>query len=215
MDDLPAPALVSDEGATDAGLVHFVAIKSDDAFLVCDSHGDIKGGADGLFCADTRILSRFGFTVCERRPSLLSSGLSHDSVVFRFHGANLDLPPVGGRATPRGVIHIERQRVLFENHMFERVRCANYGLDEVMLPLAFEYGADFRDMFEVRGQKRGRRGQTLPTRITGRHVVFAYDGLDGVRRTSALAFSEPPWRMTTQRADFMFSLRPGERVDLF
>ena len=215
MDDLSAPALASDEGAASAGLVHFTAIKSDDAFLVCDAHGDILGGADGLFAADVRILSRFRFLVGERSPSQLSSGLSHESVVFTFHGANLDLPPMGGRATPRGVIHIERKRLLFENRLYERVRCANYGLDEIMLPLAFEYDADFRDMFEVRGLKRRRRGELLATQLTGRHAIFAYDGLDGVRRTCALGFSEPPWRMTTRRADFMFSLRPGERVDLF
>jgi glycogen debranching enzyme len=84
-----------------------------------------------------------------------------------------------------------------------------------MLPLAFEYEADFRDMFEVRGLKRKHRGEAAPSEVTGRQAVFAYKGLDGVRRVSSLAFSEPPWRMTTRRADFMFSLRPGERVDLF
>src|SRR5579872_7576653 len=101
MDDLAAPALASDEGAVSAGLAQFLSIKSDDAFLVCDAHGDILGGASGLFSSDTRILSRFRFLVGDRRPSQLSSGLSHDSVVFSFHGANLDLPPVGGHATPR------------------------------------------------------------------------------------------------------------------
>ena len=214
MDDLAAPALASDEGVASASAVQFLAIKSDNAFLVCDSRGDIRGGADGLFFDDTRLLSRYRFLVGDRRPSQLSSGLSHDSVVFTFHGSNLGLAPVGGRATRRGVIHIERKRFLFEGRMFERVRCANFGLDEVMLPLAFEYEADFRDLFEVRGLKRKRRGEVLPIRIDGRQVSFAYDGLDDVRRAGAASFSEPPWRMTEERADFMFSLRPGERVDL-
>src|SRR5580692_4619421 len=119
MDDLAAPALASDEGAATGGATQFLAIKSDGAFLVSDAHGDIQGGADGLFCDDIRILSRFRFLVGERRPSQLSSGLSHDSVVFAFHGANLDLPPVGGKSTRRGVIHIERRRLLFESQMFE------------------------------------------------------------------------------------------------
>ncbi|MFI4933992.1 MAG: glycogen debranching N-terminal domain-containing protein [Caulobacterales bacterium] len=215
MDDLAAPAQASDEGVASGSLVRFTAIKSRDAYLVCDAYGDILGGADGLFASDTRILSRFRFLVGERRPSLLSSGLSHDSVIFTFHGANRNLPPVGGRATPRGVIHIERKRLLFESCLFERVRCANFGLDEVMLPLAIEYAADFRDVFEVRGLKRAARGDIQTPEITGRQVLFAYDGLDSVRRVGAMAFSEPPWRMTETRADFMFSLRPGERVDLY
>jgi glycogen debranching enzyme len=215
MDDLAAPALASDEGVASGSAVQFLAIKSDAAFLVADSRGDIRGGADGLFRDDIRVLSHFRFLVGERRPSQLSSGLSHDSVVFTFHGSNLGLPPVGGRATRRGVIHVERRRLLFASQMFEQVRCANYGLDEVMLPLAFEYEADFRDLFEVRGMKRKARGELAPVEADGRTVHFAYQGLDEVRRTSALSFSEPPWRMTETRADFMFSLRPGEHVDLF
>ena len=32
---------------------------------------------------------------------------------------------------------------------------------------------------------------------------------------STVAFSEPPWRMDEGRAEFMFTLSPGERIDLF
>jgi glycogen debranching enzyme len=34
-------------------------------------------------------------------------------------------------------------------------------------------------------------------------------------RLSTVAFSEPPWRMDEGRAEFMFTLSPGERIDLF
>ena len=46
-------------------------------------------------------------------------------------------------------------------------------------------------------------------------MLFAYEGLDEVLRTSTVAFSEPPWRMDDGRAEFMFTLAPGERIDLF
>ncbi len=169
----------------------------------------------GSFCRDTRVLSRLVFLVGERHPSRLSSTLSKDNAVFTFHGSNRALPPVNGRGTPRGAIHIERRRALQGERLYERIRCSNFGLDQVMLPLAFEYAADFRDMFEVRGIKRQRRGICSPPRVHGRHVIFGYDGLDGLRRTSSLVFSEPPWRMDTERAEFMFTLAPGERIDLF
>src|SRR5439155_24630971 len=113
------------------------------------------------------------------------------------------------------VIHIERKRTLHDGHIFERVRLDNFGLDEVMLPLAFEYAADFRDMFEVRGLKRMARNTAAEPRLTGRGVVFTYEGLDGAHRTSVIAFSEPPWRLSHRRADFMFILAPGQRIDLF
>ncbi|MGH6955445.1 MAG: amylo-alpha-1,6-glucosidase, partial [Caulobacteraceae bacterium] len=140
---------------------------------------------------------------------------SKDNAVFTFHGTNRAIPPVNGRGTPRGAIHIERRRALQGERLFERVRCTNFGLDQVMLPLVFEYAADFRDMFEVRGLTRPARGLTAEPKLLGRHVLFAYEGLDGVTRTSTLAFSEPPWRMDTDRAEFMFTLAPGERIDLF
>jgi glycogen debranching enzyme len=192
-----------------------LSMKDGDTFLVFDPWGDLRGGADGLFCNDTRILSRWRLLVGGRRPSKLSFGLSRDNAVFTFNGANLALPPVGGRTTPRGVIHLERKRCLYNGRLFERVRLTNFGLDEVMLPIAFEYGADFRDMFEVRGMRREVRGALTAPRLTGRGVVFGYDGLDGVRRSGAVSFSQPPWRLNEERADFMFAVAPGDQLDLY
>ena len=165
--------------------------------------------------ATTRGFSRFRLLIGDRRPSRLSFALSQDGTVFTFHGANLALPPVGGKATPRGVIHLERKRCLFQARLFERLRLTNYGLDEVMAPIAFEYAADFRDMFEVRGLPRPARGSVAEPRLDGRSVRFAYHGLDDVERRSIVAFSEPPWRLTAQRGDFMFTLEPGQCVDLY
>jgi glycogen debranching enzyme len=216
MDDLAGPvALEPDESIVAGDLAHLLSLKDGDAFLVADAQGDILGGVDGFFCADTRILSRLRLLIGDKRPSPLSHGLTQDGAVFTFHGANLALPPIGGRATPRGVIHVERRRTLHRERLFERVRLANFGLDEVMLPLAFEFAADFRDMFEVRGLKRMARNSAAEPRLTGRGVAFEYEGLDGVSRSCVLSFSEPPWRQSHRRADFMFILAPGQRIDLF
>ncbi len=214
MDDQGGGDLESVETTT-ADPEQTLSMKDGDTFLVFDSWGDLRGGADGLFCDDTRILSQWRLLVGSRRPSKLSFGLSRDNAMFTFNGANLALPPVGGRATPRGVIHLERKRCLFEGRMFERVRLTNFGLDEVTLPLAFEYGADFRDMFEVRGMRREVRGVLTTPRLTGRGVVFGYDGLDNTHRAGAVTFSEPPWRLTVERAEFMFAVAPGDQFDLY
>ena len=201
--------------ATPSSGVDFQSLKDGQAFLVANQNGDITGGAEGLFHRDTRVLSHLVFLVGDRRPSRLSSTLSKDNAVFTFHGANRALPPGAGRGTPRGAIHVERRRVLYDERLFERVRCTNFGLDQVMLPIGFEYAADFRDIFEVRGLKRRARGRLAGPRQAGRTVEFAYEGLDGALRTSSLAFSEPPWRMDGGRADFMFTLAPGHQIDLY
>jgi glycogen debranching enzyme len=213
--EVHAASEASQDTTPAASGIELVSLKDADAFLVADQNGDLTGGAHGLFCLDTRVLSRLVFLVGDRFASRLSSTVSKDNAVFTFHGANRALPPVNGRGTPRGAIHIERKRTLQDQRIFERIRCSNFGLDQVMLPLVFEYGADFRDMFEVRGVKRKHRGRLLPTEVHGRHVTFSYDGLDGVRRVSSLVFSDPPWRVDEERAEFMFTLAPGERIDLF
>ena len=197
------------------GLEEMMALKDADTFVVADAWGDMKGGADGLFDHDTRLLSRFVMTAGQARPSRLSSGVSQDNVFFTAHSTNRPLPPMGGRSAPAGVLHIERRRFVRDHRMFERVRVANHGIEDVLLPLAFDFAADFADIFQVRGTPRLKRGTLKPPTLDGRRVMFGYVGVDDLVRSSCLAFSEPPARLTASRAEFMFSLPKGRRMDLY
>lgn len=221
MDDLSAPVASQPSGtqpgdnAEAPSVGRLLTLKEGEIFVVADAQGDIGQGADGLFIDDMRVISHLRLLVGERRPAALSYGVSKDNAVFTAHGTNTALPPMGGRATPRGVVHIERKRVLSGGRLYERIRASNFSLEQVMLPLAVEYAADFVDMFEVRGTKRVRHGKLETPVAHGRQVSFAYEGLDGVKRTSVIAFSEPPWRFTDRRADFMLHLPSGACQDLF
>ncbi|WP_295705891.1 glycogen debranching N-terminal domain-containing protein, partial [uncultured Brevundimonas sp.] len=215
MDDAYTTQMAAAESAESSGLAELMALKEGDAFLVADHWGDLKGGADGLFAGDTRMLSRWIMTVGLARPSKLSSGVSQDNVFFSCHTTNRPLPPMGGRSAPAGVLHIERRRFLWKRRMFERVRMVNHGVEDVLLPLAFDFAADFADIFQVRGTPRAKRGTVETPTTDGRRVSFRYQGLDGVERRSCLAFSEPPARLTGTRAEFMFSLPKGKELDLF
>ena len=217
MDDAaphPSTTVVTDD-PHEQGALRFWALKDGDCFVVSDSHGDITGGPDGLFDADTRLLSRLRLLIGGRRPTLLSSGVSADNVIFTFHGANRPIPPMGGRVVPPGTLHVERRRVIRDRRLYECIRLTNHGLDEVMAPVSIEFGADFRDMFEVRGQSRALRGTSAEPERDGRAVSFAYVGLDGVKRTSVISFSEPPSRLTSERADFLASFAPRSHFELF
>ncbi len=216
MDDLAATGdLEPEEAVAEGDLAELLSLKEGASFVVADAWGDIRGGASGLFGDGTRLLSKFRMLIGDKRPSRLSHGLSRDSAVFTFNGANMALPPVGGRMIPRGVIHLERKRCLDKGRLHERVRLTNFGLDEVMAPVTLEFGVDFRDIFEVRGMHRAARGQIESPAPGGRRVRFAYMGLDAKRRDSEIVFSEPPWRLGADRAEFMFSLAPGGRMDLY
>jgi glycogen debranching enzyme len=148
-------------------------------------------------------------------PSLLSAAIAQDNVFFTAHGANQALPFPGGPVGPPGVLHVERKRFLWGERLYERIAIVNYSRDVCIVPLAIEFGADFRDMFEVRGMKRTRRGVIFPPEVEGRTVRFRYEGLDGVERSSVLTFSDPPGRLNAQKAEFMYSLQPEGRLELY
>lgn len=215
MDDAYSVQTTAADNSDQDGLETLMALKDADTFLVADHWGDVKSGADGLFDRDTRLLSHFVLTVGRARPSRLSSGVTEDNVFFTCHSTNRPLPPMGGRSAPAGVLHLERRRFLWDKRLFERVRMVNHGVEDILLPLSFEFGADFADIFQVRGTMRAARGEIHAPIMDGRRVTFGYTGLDGVVRTSCLAFSEPPARLSANRAEFMFSLPKGKRLDLY
>jgi len=191
------------------------ALKDHDTFLVADSFGDIGGVGDGLFHNDTRVLSKFRLTLGGQAPSHLSSSMSQDNVFFNCHATNQNLPLLGAGAAPHGTIHLERKRFLWDQRCYERLTFTNYSRDMVMLPVSLEFEADFNDMFEVRGSKRGARGLRTTPVAEGRSVRFAYTGLDDVERGSVISFSEPPGRLSPSRADFLFMLSADDRFELY
>ena len=218
MDDLApspeAPAILGESGETRApGRLY--ALKDKDIFMVADAFGDVLGEGDGLFHDDTRILSRFQLLLGSHAPSLLSAGIGRDNVFFTSHTANQRLPFPGGPVAPPGVLHIERKRFLWDQRLYEQICLANYSRDEVIIPLTFQFDADFRDMFEVRGMTRARRGYRHPAEIGGRSVTYRYDGLDHVERTSVISFSDPPGRLSANRADYFYPIKPEGRLELY
>jgi len=191
------------------------ALKDRDTFLVADGMGDVLGLADGLFHDDTRVLSRWRLLLGTSSPTLLSGSASQDNVFFTSHLVNGALVTPGGPAGPPGVLHVERKRFLWEERLFERIKIVNYSNSVVVLPLAFEFDADFRDIFEVRGAQRPKRGTRHPVEVGERDVRFRYDGLDKVERCSVIIFSDPPSKLSHDRAEFMYALQANGRVELY
>jgi glycogen debranching enzyme len=190
-------------------------LKQGDTFLVADAYGDVTGDGDGLFHNDTRLLSSYRLLMDGRQPTLLSSAVSQDNAFFTANLTNHPLPPLGETSMPQGVIHVERRRFLWANRIFERIMLSNYSDVAARVPLTLAYGADFRDMFEVRGQSRVRRGQTTLGAVGARAVELRYQGLDAVWRSVVLSFSEAPLRIDAHTADFELRLAGGARHEMF
>ena len=190
-------------------------LKHGDTFVVADAFGDIIGVGDGLFHDDTRILSSFRLRMGGQPLVLLGGAVGQDNVLFTANLTNRPLAPIGGQSAPEGIIHVERTRLLWQARLYERVRLTNYGPTEARVALALSFAADFRDMFEVRGARRSLRGQDLPAVVAADTVTLRYQGLDGVLRTSALAFCPAPTRLSGSAAAFELALAADSRTDLY
>ncbi|ADV26357.1 Amylo-alpha-16-glucosidase [Pseudoxanthomonas suwonensis 11-1] len=194
------------------------SLKDGDSFLVSDASGDIHGDevADGLFHEGTRILSRLRLGIDGEPLTLLGAATAHDRVVFTAHLTNRPLPPIGDSvAAGKGVIHVERSRFLWQGRLHERIACSNYDRVQVSLPLTIEFGADFLDMFEVRGMQRAHRGSYPQVLAQADRVVLRYAGLDGVERRTVIAFSQAPTALDGGMARFDLELGPREHVTLY
>ncbi|KWO03988.1 amylo-alpha-1,6-glucosidase [Burkholderia ubonensis] len=190
-------------------------LKAGDAFVVSDALGDVSGHDDGLFVDDMRVLSKWRLTFGGRAPSLLSGATSADNASFTAHLTNRPLPPLGGHETPEGVIHIERMRVLANNVLYEALTLTNYGASEAEVPLSVSFAADFKDMFEVRGTHRARRGAIAQPRIDAGAVRLRYDGLDRVERAVTLNFSPAPDALSVDRADYRLTIAAQACVSIY
>lgn len=163
-----------------------------DTFAVFDRSGDIQPvgfGQQGIFHNETRHLSRLELKFCGVRPLLLSSTIREDNVLFAVDLTNPDLDLESGQLLPRGTVHIYRTKFLTETVCYDQITLNNYGDAAIDVEVSFDFDADFADIFEVRGEKRKRRGNKLRENVGRNAIMLAYMGLDNIRRTTRIECS--------------------------
>ena len=168
-----------------------------DTFAVFDRSGDIQPvgmSQQGIFHNETRHLSRLELKICGERPLLLSSTIRQDNLLFGVDLTNPDLPLPNGIEVPRGTLHIFRTKFLSDGVCHDRITVHNYGDTAVDVDLELEFEADFADIFEVRGEKRKRKGELLPERVERDAITLNYEGLDKKHRSTRIECSSFPCR---------------------
>ncbi|MYZ49330.1 amylo-alpha-1,6-glucosidase [Propylenella binzhouense] len=189
-------------------------LKHGDGFAVLDSFGDIgtvPDTAEGVFYRDTRFLSRFEFRIEGARPLLLSSAAHEDKSALTVDLTNPDIVLPGGEKLPRDTIFIERTAFLWDGMFHQRFGLRNFGRSARRIRLDFLYGADFRDLFEVRGTKRKRRGRESAACHAPDRAEIRYRGLDGLDRVTVVTIDPAPEQIAADRAMLHVTLAPGER----
>jgi glycogen debranching enzyme len=167
-----------------------LAIKEGETFLYSDLEGNLDHAGDyglGLYYRDTRFLSQFRMELAGRSPVLLSSS-SERGYMSHVDLTNPDLYEGDVVAVPQQSLNIRRIRAI-NGRLFERVRIKNYNAHPVSLDLSFSLGADFADIFEVRGMAEERHIPPDQPIAEGNHVEFASKGLD---RSTLVEFAQAP-----------------------
>lgn len=185
-------------------------LKHNNSFAILDECGNISGKdeanhniSDGLVCNDTRILSRSVLTIGDQPPRPVDAAIKNDNVIF---DARLTNAATG--AIPEDSLEIQRTVFLWNDNLYEKIEVRNNSDVIVNVPLELSVGADFQDLFEVRGAKRPKRGKMHAPEQTAEGVKYGYTGLDNVERKTAVRFSEPPQEGTTDAAKFSLQLPP-------
>ena len=204
---------VASTAATALALYRPHTLKNGASFLVLDHFGDaqaIGATAEGLFHQDTRFLSRLSLRVAGLRPLLLSSAVSADNTVLTVNMTNPDIPVAPDRRLTRDSIHVERQIVLGNGVVRERITIRNFSDSHLLSELLLSFATDFADIFEVRGHRRGGRGERRQPEVRpDGGLVFSYRGLDEVERRTRLQFDPPPEGALGRDNRWPLDLAPG------
>jgi glycogen debranching enzyme len=199
-----------------------LTVKDNDLFLVTDTLGNIAGslGDDkdasmGLFCCDTRFLSRLELQINGHSPVLLSSTADKGFALSVLctnprMGGEARIEEGGDKLEPdvqtnsethfdvvplrADTIGINREIVL-NGALFEELTVSNYSTSSIRFQLSLSFDADFVDLFVVRGYGRANNGQLLravpkdeAAKQETSELTLAYKGLDGSLMESRIEF---------------------------
>lgn len=202
-----------------ARLIDDRVLKSNDTFGIFDQHGDINAvvdGEQGVFFRDTRHLSRYSLRINGTKPVLLGSAVRHDNAVLVVDLANPDWRN-GEHEQGHvrfGTLHIHRLMFLTDARMHDRITVHNYGDTPLDVTLRIEFAADYRDIFEVRGEQRDSRGEQHEPECDDDSAVLSYDGLDSVTRRTRLEWSTQASAMEHDAASLHLLVQPHQSQTL-
>ena len=193
-------------------------LKHGETFAVFDRYGDIQHvgiGEQGIYHEGTRYLSTFEMSVNDHRLLLLNSTAKQDNTLLTVDMTTPDLYKDGKLIICKGILHIFRFKLLWDGVNYENTRILNYGEQPIAISLAYHVDADFKDIFEVRGTHRKKRGKVLPHVFSDKEVLLGYNGLDGVNRRTRIRFSESPEKFENSAVHFTLTLLPKEEKKLY
>jgi glycogen debranching enzyme len=168
-----------------------LVLKENDVFIVTDEAGHLPPGTSlGLYYEDTRYLSVLNYQVNGRDLELLNAS-SGQNYMGKLYLANDWYTLPDGRDLLPQTISLSRERFVRDG-LHERNTLTNYNPFPVPITITVTCGADFRDMFDVRGFERTEWGTLRAPTWENGLLTLGYDGLDGRYRATVLRFDPQP-----------------------
>ena len=189
--DLADPYVMQGSASTS---VEKITLKRGDAFLVADARGDLPESEQetGLYWRGTRFLRTCDLFLSGLPLVPLSHSISDEEGLCQIDLTNPFLR-VGREKTIvyQGMIHVRRLLALDGSRLTERIYLTSYHAQPITVKVGLKLGADFRDIFEVRGMDRKERGTNLPPVMSREGATLSYEGLDKITRSVGFTFSPP------------------------
>jgi len=169
----------------------------------------------GVFSHGTRFLSELVLYLWNSRPLLLSSTIKDDNFLLTADLANVDVYYEDTVVIPRDTLHLLRSKFIWEGVCYEEFKLVNYGLSAMLIPFRLALGADFADIFEVRGTRRDQRGRRLDDFAQEDRITFSYQGLDGILRHTRIQCDPAPREISASELSYEIFLRPKEELKIY
>ncbi len=185
-------------------------LKRGDTFAIVNPTGDIPLEDDGgVYFRGTRHVSGCSLRLFGGELAVLKSWMSHDGLVLHVEAMNAESGQL-----ERGVVHVVRQVHLVDGGWLEQVRLTNHGVSPLDVRMELFLEADFKDLFEVRGAVRMRRGNNRSPRSSPGVIELSYEGLDGYVRVTRAELSGAESSADGHVLGLMLSIPPGEQREV-
>lgn len=193
-------------------------LKHGETFAVFNRYGDIQPiglKEQGIYHEGTRFVSRMELLLETTHPFLLSSAIRQDNTLLAVDLTNPDMYVNDRTFIPRGTLYLSRAKLLWQQCCYERLRLTNFAREPLDVSLTLHVDADFADIFEVRGERRAKRGERFYSKNSDGCLVIGYTGLDGVVRKSCFTATPAPTAITETSLTFTTRLAPKEEQTFY
>ncbi len=173
--------------------VEKVKLKYGETFVVLDTRGDLPESEQetGMYWRGTRYLRTCDLFVESAPLTGLSHSVSDEEGACQIDLTNPYIPQAHHEGIMHGVVHARRRLTLRSRNLSQQITLTNYNETSILLNVGMLVGADYRDIFEIRGMQCEAHGQLLEPVMSVNEVTLSYLGRDNVARETRIELDPP------------------------